>query len=585
MLDLHVESNGKVTKSGVPLATSAGRLLLGWAFPAPLKIPKKLGPSLVCVVAVLAPLPFGSAEPFWGAVWCALLGVALLVSGPIDARLRTPILLLLGVVAAWCAVVVLQYMPAGSLLAAYPGWDQASHLLGDHRLTPKVAAYGVIPIAAVVPPLALVLALLAGFVFGSEPSFPRRIYQWVAIAGLVYAGYGIFAELTNPSMLLWREKTAYLDALTATFVNHNTAATFFGCITIIWYLRALREIRRIVDFSRWRGLEYVANKLKGLGFYQIFYAIASFVAMATMFMTRSRAGSLLSLGVLGLVTALYFSRELKSGRRVVVGLAALAVSLVLLLEASGGRLANEIATRGVYDAGRVDTWQSSLTIVRDHPWLGTGLGTFAGVFPAYRELAGGVWGVWDRAHSTPVELLVEMGVPFSLLVFGLWSAMLVYLLRASTREVGNRLYVITGTGIGFLATLHSLVDFPLQIPGFSIVCCALLGASFAAARVPAPAHGPTRAVPERSEADSRPSGGAGSEPPGGSVPSRSAPRRSANSQSFPGKQSASPPPDIAADKPPKRGRTTEQPQGKKEKKEKTAGKRERSKTQPKERTD
>ena len=510
LLDMGVRLETNVTGAGVVPLAAARRAFLG-----------RFGPTLVCVVVVLAPLPFGSAAPFWGAVWCALLGVALLVSGPIDARLRVPILLLLSVVVAWCAVVALQYMPAGSLLPAGPGWDQARQLLGDHPLTPKLAVYGEIPIAAVVPPLALVLALLAGFVFGSEASFPPRIYQWVAIAGLVYAGYGIFAELTNPGMLLWREKTAYLDALTATFVNHNTAATFFGSITIIWYLRALREIRRIIDFSRWRGLEYVANKLKGLGFYQIFYAIACFVAMATMFMTRSRAGSLLSLGVLGLVTALYFSRELKSGRRVVVGLAALAVSLVLLLEAAGGQLASEIAARGVYDAGRADTWQSSLTIVRDHPWLGTGLGTFAGVFPAYRELAGGVWGVWDHAHSTPIELLVEMGIPFSLLVFGLWGAMLVYLLRASTREVGNRLYVITGTGIGILGTLHSLVDFPLQIPGFSIVCCALMGASFAAARVPALAQSPKRAVPERSEGHSLPSGAA-SERPGGSVPNRSA---------------------------------------------------------------
>ena len=155
--------------------------------------------------------------------------------------------------------------------------------------------------------------------------------------------------------------------------------------------------------------------------------------------------------------------------------------------AAGGQLTHQIEARGIYDVGRVDAWRSSLSIVYDYPWLGTGLGTFASVFSAYRNPAAGVWGVWDHAHSTPLELLVEMGVPFSLLVFALWSIMLGFLVRAAIRGTGNRIYVIAGAGIGTLATLHSLVDFSLQIPGFSLVCCSLVGASIAAALVPAEA--------------------------------------------------------------------------------------------------
>lgn len=450
-------------------------------------MPKNFAAILVCVVVTLAPLPFGSAEPFWGAVWCALLGVALLAADPAtaDARLRTPVLLLLAVVAAWCVVVTLQYLPAGSTFSVGPGWNEAGRLLGDHQLTPKLAAYGQIPIASVVPPLALALALLAGLVFGSKPDFTARLYSWVAIAGLVYAGYSIFSEVTNPTMLLWREKTAYADTVTGTFVNHNTAATFFGSIAIIWYLRALREIRRMVDLSRWRDLTYIAKKLKNLEFFQGGYAVAFFFALATTFMTRSRAGSLLTVVVLGLVTVLYFAPEIKSGRRMLGAIAALAVAGALAIAGAGGQIAHDIETRGVYDAGRAAAWRSALAIIRDHPWLGTGLGTFGSVFPAYRMPAGGVWGVFDRAHSTPIELLVEMGIPFSMLVFGLWIVMLVLLARAGLRGSRNRIYMVTGFGIGTLGTLHSLVDFSLQIPGFSIVCCALTGASLAAVLVPA----------------------------------------------------------------------------------------------------
>ena len=228
-------------------------------------MPKNVAPLLVCLVVSLAPLPFGSAEPFWGAVWCALLGVALLLgAGRLGAAAvpRMPILLLLSVVAVWCVIVALQYLPAGLLTPAGPGWVEAGHIMGDHPLVPKLAAYGEIPIAAIVPPLSLVMGLLVGLVFGAEPGFTERIYRWVAVAGLLYAGFSIFSEITNPTMLLWREKIAYVDAVTGTFVNHNTAAVFFGSVAIIWYLLALRELRRTIDLSRWRDPAYIFNKLR-----------------------------------------------------------------------------------------------------------------------------------------------------------------------------------------------------------------------------------------------------------------------------------------------------------------------------------
>jgi O-antigen ligase len=444
---------------------------------------RNFGSILVCVVVVLAPLPFGSAEPFWGGVWCALLGLALLVAAPPidDASHRTAIQLILVAVAAWCLIVVLQYTSAGSLFPPGPGWDQAGHLV---TVAPRVAAYSQIPIVAVVPPLALILALLAGLVFGGDPTFTPRIYNWVAIAGLVYAGYGIFAELTNPTMLLWRQKTFYLDSVTGTFVNHNTAATFFGSIAIIWYLRSLREIRRRFDLTRWNDLGYVFRKLQNLETIQTGYITAFLALLATMFMTRSRAGSLLTMGVLGIVTMLYFNHMIKGARRVLIGAIALMVLGAVAVELAGGQLTTEIETRGLYDVARADAWHSELKIVRDYPWLGTGLGTFSSVFPAYRTPASGVWGVFDRAHSTPIELLVEMGIPFSIFVFVLWIVMLWFLLRASVRLTGGRLYVIAGTGIVTLGTLHSTVDFSLQIPGFSIVCCTLAGASLAQALLP-----------------------------------------------------------------------------------------------------
>jgi O-antigen ligase len=346
-------------------------------------------------------------------------------------------------------------------------------------VTPKVAAYGEIPIFAIVPPLALTMALLSGIIFGSEPGFAKRIYGWVGGAGLIYAGYAVFAGVTDPGMLLWRQKTAYVDSITGTFVNHNTAATFFGCVAVIWYVRFLRDLSRRVNFNRGRDLGYIVTKVVNLPRQEMVSLLAVLFLLGTTFMTRSRAGSLLTIGVLGCITMLYVYREIRAARGLLVlSVLTLAVGVVAV-NTVGDRFIHEIEIRGTTDTARVEGWLSTLAIIRDHPWFGVGLGTFETVFPAYRVPAGGVWGVWDHAHSTPLELMAEMGIPFGLLILTLWVIMLAVLVQASAKGAQGRSLATAGVGIGLLGTLHSLVDFSLQIPGFSIVCCALMGASLA----------------------------------------------------------------------------------------------------------
>ena len=418
-----------------------------------------------------------------GGIWCAGLAFALLGGTPADytRAQRIAILLILAVVIAWGFIVVLQYSSVGSFLSPHPGWALAKDAV---PVVPRAAAYGQVPIAAVVPPLALTLALLTGLTFGSDEAFTQRIYSWVGYAGLAYAIYAVLAELTNPSGLLWREKTAYLSSVTGTFVNHSTAATFFGCVATIWYLRSLQEIRHRFDLTRWRDAQYLLTKLQNLEGINIGSMLAFLVLLATVFMTRSRAGILLSLGAFCLVTVLYFSYMIKSARRALILAVTLLVMGIICIELAGGQFSNEVQTRGLYDFTREQAWLSEFRMVQDHPWLGSGLGTFSGVFSAYRNPAGGVWGVIDHAHSTPMETLVEMGVPFTIILSLLWAAMLWSLIRASLFRSGSRFYVVAGTGILALGTLHSLVDFSLQIPGFSIVCCTLAGASLAQSLLP-----------------------------------------------------------------------------------------------------
>jgi O-antigen ligase len=264
-------------------------------------------------------------------------------------------------------------------------------------------------------------------------------------------------------------------------VNRNTAATFFGSIAIIWYVMTIRQIRKIFDFSRLRSRAYLRHKLETLRYGEMRYLLYFVVVLGCVFMTKSRAGSLLTVACLCLVTAIYFARDLRRGPYAALAVAAIALLGAVVLEIIGGGVAHQVDVRGWTDGARFQVYRSVLDIVSQHPWLGTGFGTFETVFPSYRTAAIGDWGIWDRAHSTPLELMAEMGLPFGAAMLALWGGLLAFALNAAVRRRHDRAQVIAGAAVGLLGTLHSLIDFSLQIPGYSIVCCALLGSALATA--------------------------------------------------------------------------------------------------------
>jgi O-antigen ligase len=112
-----------------------------------------------------------------------------------------------------------------------------------------------------------------------------------------------------------------------------------------------------------------------------------------------------------------------------------------------------------------DTWQ----IVRDHPWTGTGLGTFQTVFPRYESYYDGF--VVDHAHNDYLELLADTGLIGGLCMMG-FVALLAWRglskLRGANSPVCRSLYsgaVVACAGL----LLHSLVDFNLHIPSNALL--------------------------------------------------------------------------------------------------------------------
>ena len=196
-----------------------------------------------------------------------------------------------------------------------------------------------------------------------------------------------------------------------------------------------------------------------------------------MFLTVSRAGVAVSLFAMVIVTTIYFRKDVP--KRYGIGVFAIVVAGVaaLLLQFMGGAVSNRFDLQGLADEGRLAAYASTLKIIADHPWFGTGLGTFRWAFMAYRSSAISMQRVWDIAHDTPLELAAEVGIPLALVVCGAWIIAFGLLIRSARAGGRQGLVALATLGVSLIGVLHSTIDFTLQIPGYSIPIFGLLGSA------------------------------------------------------------------------------------------------------------
>jgi O-antigen ligase/polysaccharide polymerase Wzy-like membrane protein len=436
----------------------------------------RVSAGVLYIALVGPPFLFGSREPIFVAWWCAILGTGLIFA-PTRRLLagHLVVLAVLGFVALCFGFVLHEQLSDHPWIADFnPIWAAASEALG-RQLTPSVSAVRGQPFFALGPSLANTLALVLGLLVGGDADRAQRAVRIMAWAGVVYAIYGVLALEFDPNAVLWREKTAYVGSLTSTFINRNTAAVYFGSCAAVWLVLLMSAIRGSLPRGpiEWKNVpgHFAVGAPKRV---LVRFAML-FVCLSAMFLTSSRGGTLVSLTVLVVSFLLYFRRDLPRGKGFVIALAGAAMAALLVLQLLGGNIGDRIDMEGLSDRGRLAAYHSTLKIIADYPWFGTGLGTFADVFPRYRSSAISMAGVWDIAHDTPLEFASEMGIPLTIVVAAAWIAALVVLslaVRGSRREM---VVPLSSLAVSLIALVHSLIDFSLQITGYSIVIFALLG--------------------------------------------------------------------------------------------------------------
>src|SRR6516164_2370871 len=432
--------------------------------------------TLFYLVVALAPLPLGSAEPAMVAIWCVILGVTVILASVLE--IRTPQLVFMGLAAALAlvyGVVLHEQLSVHPWFASpHPIWKETEELL-QIPIEPSVSIARNPPLFAIGAPLAALLSFLSGLLVGANRSRAHQLLNVIGWSGVAYATYGIAFALVDPAPGTFRVRPI---PLTSTFVNRNTAAVYFGACSAIWLLFLCERIRqRVLNERSNQDLTRINHEQSWLAQFVLLLTMMVICLLAT-FMTGSRAG--VSVSLLGFVVAVvgFLYRDLVSRRGVLVAVGAGCGLALLTLYVLAGNVVARFYKDGLIDHTRVSLSRSTLRMIADHPWFGTGLGTFASAFPAYRSDDISMWGIWD-ANSTVLELAAEAGLPLASIVVVGWIISFGVLAHGVRTRRRDRIIPAAALSVGLLAALHSLVNFSLEVPGLAIVVFALLGAGIA----------------------------------------------------------------------------------------------------------
>ncbi len=434
--------------------------------------------ALVLALIILPVLLFGGNSTYYGSL-INLLGLGLLALvlyqrwrcgrvRPVSRRKLTypepwPALLLF---AGFLVVHVIQLIPLPtSLVRLLAGWPAAGAF---SRLTPYPEAT-LWALISWIAPIAVFAAVTLRYDHRGQV---RRLLGGIFILAALTALYGVIETVSGREMIWTLPKLAYRGCVTGTFINRNHFAAFMALgvgagLGLILYRRA-----KIGVVPREEGH---TERL-------IMLLLLAVVCLLGLVLSKSRGG-LASLIIAGLPVAWWMIG--RKQRKVFAVLVAVVVVLTFIMavwvshEPLGERFGELPAEVQTIDA-RPSAWLVGMRVAGRGLLLGMGAGTFEDQFRIIPDT--GILVRYNAAHSDPLQILAETGL-VGLFFFG---AAIFWVLRASTRAYAKRKSNLARSfTVGALAgiaavLLHSMVDFPLQIPGVRIPLFALLGVAYVA---------------------------------------------------------------------------------------------------------
>ncbi len=287
--------------------------------------------------------------------------------------------------------------------------------------------------------------------------------------GLFEAIYGLVQYLTGFPYIFFYVKWFGLRDATGTYINHCKYAGLLGMV-LPFLLAALLFPGR--DHGRYRGRAFWLAD-------QSFGTLGRVVIFAVVFLglvfSKCRMAIIAITVVFALVAVLALIRRGKQAAPLLLAILIIPLGYALWVGIAPVTEHFERLDLHTGDTIRPGLWRDAIAVIRDNPWLGTGLGTYNTISPRYQTSYFQFH--IDHAHNDYLEYAAELGVPAALLLFGsIWWLMV--RLAGSVRRLQRRSDLVVATGCcGAILSLllHSFTDFNLAIPANAIVFAWICG--------------------------------------------------------------------------------------------------------------
>ena len=302
----------------------------------------------------------------------------------------------------------------------------------------------------------------------------------IAAISCAYAAYGLFAFGLTPGRILWFENKYSHGVVTSTFINPNSFAAYAGTGFVVicgLVLRLYRhEFTSVGGSIRFR----IATFIEVTGQKGVALLGGAFVILVALLLSGSRGGiasTALGLVVLAALTFGLRKQQVAEQREAIVVVGALLVAATFLI--FGDIVAGKITREGLGDESRMAVYTIALRSIFDAPLLGYGYGTFADVFPMFRDQSVDMSGKWQMAHNTYLEVFQGLGLLFGSMLLASVVALVLRCVKGATTRQMNETLPCVAASVAFLLGVHALVDFSLQMQAIAITFMALLGAGVA----------------------------------------------------------------------------------------------------------
>ena len=296
-----------------------------------------------------------------------------------------------------------------------------------------------------------------------SPRQVRRLVYVIIAVGLFESLYGLLDHFSGRHQIFFYKKSS--PTVSGTFVNKNHFAGYLEMVIPLTFSLLLSRLEK-------RGQAAASKKIlrpfdeKYMQVLLVGFLLAMMIS--ALLLSGSRGGMISFAGGMLCLMALSYNRRLLRKRALIIlFLIVIALGLAALLghDLIVARLQtlNELESDLSFQLRR-DIWADTLSMFRDYPFFGAGLGTFSQIYPQYQSFPSDLR--IDYVENDYLQLLAETGILGEILVISMIVFFFLSTINAWKQRQARWSIIFTAGGLSGIASiwLHSFIDFNLHIP-------------------------------------------------------------------------------------------------------------------------